>query len=359
MRQFPCRGCGASLEFSPEARSVACPYCGHAEEIPDTPEKIKEHRFSPTLAKKKAARGYGEKKRSVLCPRCAARTVVDQEVTATRCAFCGSPVAIDDALDPSLEEVIAPEAVLPFQIERRQAEDLFRHWVKRLWFAPTALTGAAALEKIAGLYRPYWTYDAHTANAYEGERGDAYYVTQTYTVMVNKTLQTRTRQVRHVRWSWVTGTFNRFFDDLLIDAGRGLSFEPTYDLAALRAFDPRYLSGFEAERYSLSLDDGWARARGLIDAALAADARRRVGGDEQRNVSLHTAYTAVSYKHVLLPVWVATYLFGGKVYRFHVNGQSGEVRGERPWSPWKIAALVLALLALAAIIAVAIAVAAR
>ncbi|HEX5228339.1 MAG TPA: hypothetical protein VFW44_11540, partial [Bryobacteraceae bacterium] len=74
------------------------------------------------------------------------------------------------------------------------------------------------------------------------------------------------------------------------------------------------------------------------------DVRRHIGGDEQRIASIQTEYSAVSFLHLLLPVWIGAYRFQAKVYQVLVNAQTGEVQGERPYSPVKIALLVAAIL---------------
>ena len=343
IRQFPCKKCGASLEFKPGASSLACPYCGHKEEIPQTKEQIQEYAFNDRLAPPKN-KGYGEAKRTAKCPRCAAQTSVDMQVESTRCAFCGTPIVIDDAASAELDNVIRPEAILPFKIEKTQAEQRFRDWVKGLWFAPNTLKNFAALEKIVGLYRPYWTFDAHTANWYEGERGDHYYETEHYTETVNGKTEHRTRQVQKTRWSHRSGSFERFFDDVLVDAGRDISWRTKFNLAELVPFNPTIMAGWNAERYTLELDPGWGKAKEEIDHELYSDACGRIGGDEQRGVSVKTAYSGICYKHILLPLFMASYQYGQETYRFQVNGQTGEVNGNRPWSFWKIFFLVAGII---------------
>lgn len=334
-KQFPCKSCGANLEFDPDAASLQCPYCGFTEEIPQTEKQIQEYAYNERLATK-SRKGYGEAKRVAKCKECQAETAVDPQTEATRCAYCDSPMVIEDKR--SLEDLIQPEAVLPFKLEKPQAERAFHDWIKGLWFAPNALKRTKALAKMHGVYRPYWTFDTHTANAYSGMRGDYY----TVTVGSGK----NRRQERRVRWTPVSGRFNRFFDDVLIDAGRGQSWADDFDLGALKPYDPRLLAGYEAETYSVPLDQGWVNARKTIDAELHSDACRRIGGDTQRGVTVTTAYNAVTYKHVLLPLYCASYRYGKKAYAFQVNGQTGKVRGERPWSFWKIFFAVLGGLAI-------------
>jgi hypothetical protein len=148
----------------------------------------------------------------------------------------------------------------------------------------------------------------------------------------------KTQRVRRIRWSRVSGRVARFFDDVLVLASRSLpkrftdALEP-WALGALTEYRPDYLSGFRAEGYTVDLDDGLAEARAIMDARILQrhpprHRRRRTAGRTQ----VETQVSDVTFKHVLLPVWLAAYRYRGKPYRFVVNGQTGKVQGERPWS---------------------------
>jgi hypothetical protein len=136
------------------------------------------------------------------------------------------------------------------------------------------------------------------------------------------------------------------FDDVLVLASHSLpkrytdALEP-WDLSALEPYAPEYLAGFRAEGYSVDLDDGFAQARDKMDATIARDVRFDIGGDRQRIHAIDTAVSDVTFKHILLPVWLAAYKYRGETYRFVVNARTGRVQGERPWSAWKIAVAVI------------------
>jgi hypothetical protein len=106
------------------------------------------------------------------------------------------------------------------------------------------------------------------------------------------------------------------------------------------------LAGFRAEAYAVSLQDGFGEARERMDRVIERDVRFDIGGDRQRIAHIDTEVSDVTFKHVLLPVWLAAYKYRGKTYRFVVNGQSGRVQGERPYSAWKIAGAVAVALIL-------------
>jgi len=165
----------------------------------------------------------------------------------------------------------------------------------------------------------------------------------------------QTVQVQKVRWNPASGRVARFFDDVLVLASRSLpkrftdALQP-WDLSALVPYAPEFLAGFRAEGYQVPLEDGFTEARGHMDAIIERDVRFDIGGDRQRVHDIQTRISDVTFKHILLPVWLAAYKYNGKTYRFVVNGQTGRVQGERPWSAIKIAIAVV----LGAIVAAAV-----
>jgi hypothetical protein len=147
----------------------------------------------------------------------------------------------------------------------------------------------------------------------------------------------------------------RFFDDVLVMASRALPDRfvaalPPWDLSRLVPYTAEYLAGFRAEAYTVEIDEGFNQARVQMDRVIERDVRFNIGGDHQRIGRIDTEVGNVTFKHVLLPIWVAAYRWRGQAYRVVINGQTGRVQGERPWSSWKIAAaVVLGLLAAGAI----------
>ncbi len=103
-----------------------------------------------------------------------------------------------------------------------------------------------------------------------------------------------------------------------------------------------------AESYQIDLVEGFDLAQRIMEEHIRAAIRRDIGGDHQRILTMQTQYDNITFKHVLLPIWLCAYLYQGRTYRFLVNGRTGEVQGERPWSLVKISLLVLALAIVAA-----------
>jgi len=291
--------------------------------------------FGPALATAGAEQAPQEIL-TVKCRSCGAECIFRSNVTADRCAFCATPLVAQ----AQSKKAIRPRAVLPFKITQTRAGARFREWVSSLWFAPNGLAREAGAGRIDGVYLPFWTFDCATSSSYSGRRGDDYQQTV-------KDSNGNTTTVTKTKWRAVSGALDKSFDDVLVLASSSLptayveALEP-WPLKELVAYDESYLSGFRAESYSLDLRGGFKAGRRIMANQISAAIKRAIGGDHQVIDELHTSYSAITFKHVLLPVWISSYRYRARVFRFLVNARTGEVQGERPWSWIKI---LLALLA--------------
>jgi DNA-directed RNA polymerase subunit RPC12/RpoP len=351
-KQFPCGRCGAKLDFLPGSNALKCPYCGFENEIEAAVAKVEELDYR-TYFEKAAEQKETHEAQRVRCEKCGAETTLPANVTSGFCPFCGANMV----LTPKSSALIRPEGLLPFKVTQAQAFADFREWIRRLWFAPGDLTRYAQSEgKLAGVYIPFWTYDSDTLTAYTGARGDYYYTTETYTAVENGRTVTRTRQVRHTRWTPASGQVSNCFDDILIIASNSLPkryadrLEP-WDLKNILPYADDYLSGFRAESYQVTLPQGFEQAKEVMAGAIHSTIAANIGGDEQRIDSTNTQYLKITFKHLLLPVWLSAYRFHDRVFRILINARTGEVQGERPYSVAKIVAAVIAAIVLIAIIA--------
>jgi DNA-directed RNA polymerase subunit RPC12/RpoP len=354
VHRFRCPGCGADLLFAPEGGNLTCPYCGRQESIEPPAGAVEERSFEQYLqlhADRVSALAEGALE--VACQTCGATVTFTPPMVAGECDFCGSPLV---AQPRSADPVLAPEGVLPFRVTQDAAADAVRQWLASLWFAPNALKKLAAHEGVGGVYIPFWTYDAYASSRYEGQRGEHYYTTEHYTERDAQGNEVqRTRQVQHTRWHPVEGTVERWFDDIIIPATKSLSperlkaLEP-WDLDELTGYEPAYLSGYKAQRYQVTLAEGFDLAKAAAAPVIESDVRADIGGDEQRVSQVATNYSAVTFKHLLLPVYVGAYRFRDKVYQVVLNGRTGEVQGERPYSFWKIFLLVLFIVVLVVVV---------
>ncbi len=347
VERFPCRACGADSRFDPDASALVCEHCGAREEVPREDREILEYDLDAALARAPRARRRSDA-REISCTSCGARVEVTAEATATRCGFCDQPVVLVED-DP---ERIAPESVVPFAVDREAARRSLRGWLGKLWFRPGDLAREAEVQRLRGVYVPAWTYDARTDSVWTAEAGYYYNETETYAVPLKHTTVTQTRQVRKIMWEPAAGRFDKLFNDWLVYGSRSLPAHLVDDLgrwrlAALAHYAPAFLAGYESERASVELREGWDSARRGMAGEIRSACASRVPGDTHRNLHVRTTYRDIRWKHLLLPLWVVAYRYRGKPYRIVVNGQSGAVDGEAPFSWGKILALVLFVLLVA------------
>ena len=346
--RFPCDTCGSDLRFDPASHQLVCDHCGNEQTIGGSRPSsgsIKEQDFRSAVANRLPDEEI-EETRVILCPNCGASTEFDSDTHAAECPFCATPVVTDTGI----HRHIKPRGLLPFALDEPSARYALTGWLGSLWFAPNGLMEYARKgRQMNGIYVPYWTFDAQTQSAYRGQRGTVYYERRTV-MRDGKRQQVR---VRKTRWTRASGRVARFFDDVLVLASNSLpkrytdGLEP-WDLSALEPYKPEYLAGFRAEGYQVEIGDGFSEARQYMDRMILRDVRYDIGGDEQRVSDVQTQITDVTFKHILLPVWLAAYKYRGRTFRFVVNGRTGRVQGERPYSKTKIAVAVVLLIIVAA-----------
>lgn len=344
-RVFPCGGCGADLVFHIGQQRMKCPYCGFEKELLlDSGARIEEQDYHAMLERLRILHDAGADieipgQSEVRCASCGGNVLFTGTLTSSECPYCGSPIQRENI--HSATQRIPVDGVLPFFVDHDRASRLLEEWVRTRWFAPNEFRRRGANGKFNGVYLPYWTFDTLTYNVYRGERGDRY----TVTVGSGNNRRTETR----VRWSSAAGQFQRFFDDVLVVASRGWphdyiqALEP-WPLGKCLPFTQQVLAGYLARTYDVHLEEGFRLGRERIDAAIEQDVRSRIGGDEQRIHKLNSRYDAVTFKHLLLPVWMLVYRYHDRPYQVFVNGATGEVQGERPYSWAKITLLVLGIL---------------
>lgn len=347
-----CSNCGANMKFAPGKLAMKCDACGTENTIQTKDESIIELDFHEYI-KKAVPKEDHQEITLITCDSCGASTRFDLNVVSAECGFCTSPLTVKNA---SKCDVLRPKSLLPFGIDQNKGFDEFTKWINGRWFAPNDLKRYATRpEKLSGMYLPYWTYDAETKSFYTGQRGIRRI--ETYTTYENGKTVTKSRTVTD--WYFASGTVNENFDDVLVVASKSLpkkyvdALEP-WDLKNLVPFDEQFLSGFKAESYQLDLEGGFSESKKIMDVKIRVKVKKDIGGDDQRITTLSTQHNNVTFKHILLPVWLSAFKYNDKVYRFMINGRTGEVQGERPYSYWKIFFFVLLCIGVVAGIVMAI-----
>lgn len=338
-KKFPCPACGAEAEWNPGKQMLVCPFCGTQSpaRIESDGSLVQESDLASALQSiPEDQRGWAAEKKTVRCQSCNAISVFDAARVAQRCDFCGSPALIEVT---DIKAPIRPSALLPFKVDQGRVREDIRRWYGSHWFSPSNLGGKALTDTLHGFYLPYWTFDAKVEAHWEAEAGHHYTVRDS---------QGRTEQ--RTRWEHASGDIDHFFDDQLIPASRGVNrkllenvapFPTTTDLVP---YDPGYLSGWVVEQYQIDLVAAAQESRTRMDESLRQMCASQIPGDTYRNLQVDSRYSALTFKHILLPVWVLSYVYGRRSYQVTVNGATGKITGQYPLSWVKIA--IVAVIAL-------------
>lgn len=339
-----CPNCGAAMQYDPATGGLLCTFCGYREQIEASVDEQGEERRAEELDlfSESNTEGYdwGVKNKVVICKSCGAESIYDELQIADVCPYCGSNQVMQASEDV---KTLAPGGVVPFRIDAKQAGSLFGKWIGGKFFCPKKAKDSAKPEAFKGVYLPYWTYDTDTQSRY----------TARYGIDHTETDKDGNRKTS-TDWHLTSGVFREPFDDVLVFGSKRYEkslmqrIEP-FDTADNKAYQPKYLEGFTAERYSVGLKDGWASAtekmKSAIESGIRKEVRNRYNADHVEQIQFDTRYDKTTYKYLLLPVWMSAFRYKDKVYRFFVNGQTGKVGGKTPASAVKVILTIAAVIA--------------
>ena len=352
LERHVCPECGGKGEWSAAKRKLVCPYCGSDFDrvAPPPLPDITEHDLDAMLAR------LGEKAstvdtsiRRVQCTHCHAILERSAETVAQSCDFCGSPELLDYE---DIEAPISPESLLPAIVSKEEAYNSLKKFLSSKWLAPNALKKRNFVDRIHGVYLPYWTFDAAAECPWTAESGTYYYVTVTDRGPDGKT---RTRRERRTRWRPASGHVSTWFDDVAIAGSHGMQgdllreLEP-FPTKGLKPYETRYVSGWDVEHYQVPLLQAARSGFGVMQESLRSMCARDVPGDTYRNLRIYPEYSGKTFKHILVPIWLVSYRFRGKVYQGAVNAVTKNTYAKFPYSAWKIAFIVLAILAVVGLV---------
>lgn len=341
-----CPQCGATMDFSPETGGLFCPYCEHSEEVAGNGENGADtaEELDFLHAEERGNCDWGAKKKTVICKSCGAQSVYDALQISDECPYCGS----NQVMEAKDVNTLAPNGVCPFQITEKKASANFKTWLKNKLFCPSAAKKSAKPEGFKGIYLPYWTFDSATHSSYTAKYGK------------DRTVTDKDGNFRTVTdWYRTAGDYSEAFDDELVcatsthDVDMLKRIEP-YRTADNKSYRPEYVAGFVSERYSIGLDAGWQKAKASLNDkikdGIEEQIKRRYNADRVSNLSFSTVYSKVTYKYLLLPLWLSSFQYKQKVYQFLVNGQTGKVGGKTPVSALRVAIAVALGIAVVALI---------
>lgn len=344
-----CKNCAAALTFAPGTKSLVCQYCGTTNEIEQPAGEFKEIEELDFFDYEHINDAEKYTVQVLKCNSCGASTSYDGNTAANSCPFCTAPLVVTGGQSAN---IIKPKSLIPFAITQQAAVEKFKSYAKNQWFAPDAfLKLTKNHDKVKGMYIPYWSFDADVYTQYIGQRGIDYVTTETYTATENGKSVVRTRQVTRTNWWPVSGAVDNTFDDVMVTASSTLPASVANDLdpwdsKGLVPYNDSYIAGFAAEMYNIELKAGFEVSKTKMWPTIERTICNDIGGDHQRITRSQSNYSNVKFKHSLLPIWISVVPYKEKMYYFLVNGQTGKVQGQQPYSAIKIALAILLVLAI-------------
>lgn len=323
---FKCPNCGGDLQFDPATQKYKCEYCVSAftqEELEQANPQAKE---SAPIREERTEAGAD----LYSCPSCGAQIVTDSATAATFCYYCHNPVVLQGRLSGEYE----PDLVIPFAVDKKTAVSSFLEYVRRKKYVPKDFFCEEQIEKISGVYFPYWLYSCGLDGEWEGT-GD-----QVSSFRSGNKILTKTK----VFEIWRRASFNvqNLSRGALNREERQLveAVQP-YQLEGAKEFSMGYLSGFQAEKRDMEKND--------VQSGFREEAGRYASQMMHAQLNGYAATRAVrenlevreeSWKYLMLPVWALTYRGrDGKVYYYAMNGQTKKVCGVLPLDKGRLTAL--------------------
>ena len=292
------------------------------------------------------------------CSSCGSEMSADPDQRSYVCPFCDSTYVAEFSREVSDRQ--RPEFVIGFALTREQAQEKFRQWIRdNSWIRPGDLVTQAIADKQQGMYLPFWSFSMLGQSTWSASIGEYWYRTETYTTTDAKgNVTTHTRQVQETEWWPLSGRHHYYYSGYLVSASRGLPQQEAqrimhFNLPALKRYEPFYLAGWLCEEYSVLRDDALQMSLQEFRRRSEQNIAAFLPGDTHRAVTVDTQFSRISSDLCLLPVYILSYRYRNKLYRFLINGQTGKCDGDKPLS-WKRILLmvggVAVLIAIAALL---------
>lgn len=330
-QNYRCRTCGGELGFDPTTQKWKCRYCDSEFTLADMEEQGKTKLHEETYEKGEQAAQYGHTQatddtgvrpqdlRVYRCKYCGAEVITDKNTAATFCVYCNNPIVLEE----QLVNGFTPKYIIPFQNTKQEAMEKYLSFIKKP-FTPKSFMSKEHVEKIRGVYIPFWLYDAKASGEVEAECENV------------KTIRSSSQITTHHDVYQVIRGGSLEFDHIPVDASSKTnndimdSIEP-YSFTELKRFEMPYLAGFMAEKYDEDDKVCYQRAKERAVNTLRTKLMERVSGyNSKREKQYRIRLDRCQAEYALLPVWLLYANFQGRQYTFAMNGQTGKLIGNIP-----------------------------
>lgn len=327
-QRFVCPKCGGQVEFDIHTQKVACLYCGFTQEIePQRAAGVSEQVLDFVLP---TARGHhwAESQHYLRCASCGAGSLWEACQSALSCPYCGSNQLIESEETANL---VDPHAIGLMEVDEHKARQLVEDWLGKGWFSPDDLISSTRKTTLRPAYYPFWTFDG--------------------TLELHWRCEVNEGDSDAPNWVARSGVEYRLFDDILISGNRAISAKEVkaispFKLKDIVEFQPQYLAGWPALTYDIPLAQATLDGREQVIREVRRSLHRRVlPGKEKRNLTTGAVnWSGMTFNYVLLPLWVGRYRYKGQDFTFWINGQTGEIGGDKPRDRLKAAAIIASIL---------------
>lgn len=344
---YKCPCCGGAIAFDSRSQKLKCPYCDTEFEL-DILEQFKQEHLEEDTSPRWDEESVSYSREtldedalvSYRCGSCGGEILAEPTMAAASCPFCGSTVIAAEKVSGALK----PDLVIPFKLDKKQAQDQLRSHVKGKILLPKLFKSESRIQEIRGIYVPFWLYDCdaradircRATRVRSWSSGD-YHYTETSHYLVSRSGE--------IGFEKVPADGSAKMDDVLMQ-----SIEP-FDYSAGVDFQTAYLAGYFADKYDQSAETCASTVNVRIQNSTVQAFMDTIHG-YATCIPEHTGITLRHGKitYALLPVWILNTVYKGKNYTFAMNGQTGKFVGNLPVDKQKTAGIAVGVLAAATLL---------
>lgn len=327
-----CPSCNANIDYNPKIKKWDCDYCGSVFTLKEL--EANEKKFDSVNTNKSVE--LKEKEKAVYdeynCNNCGAKIIADPNTAATFCVYCKNTAI----LKSRLSEQFSPSKLIAFNLTKQDAIDAFKKVGKGKFLMPKEFSDPRNIQELTGIYIPFWLYSCKMDSFIEGT-GKKISTWRVGDYMYTKTDSYNVQRNSEFTFKNIPADGSIRFDDAIMN-----SIEP-FDYKELVDFNPSFLSGFLAEKYDIGQEIAKQTSSSRAEQT-AGNIISKVSGYNTfiKNSETHNASDEV-IEYVLLPVWMVNIKYKDKFYLFAMNGQTGKMIGDIPYSKPKMFAFSIIL----------------
>ena len=362
---FRCPHCDGATAYSTDDGGLTCSFCGYHEapQVEVVGKGAQDFEFTVETVER-STNGWGQERKELVCNSCASHITLSTEMLSHTCPFCGSNAVVQTRAP---QDVLRPRFLVPFVTTTENCRQITAVWLQNSWMLPKDLQNLARSTEYTPIYIPFWTFDARTtalwrAEVYNTDANRRRHAAPNWKWERPLLLKLGNRDGN--QWDWESGTVSHLTDDMLVSGSSQISTNLLkqmrgYRLGELVPYEATFLAGLSAQAYDVDLETAWERARKLMRAHTKAACQEQASARNMRNFSMNLDFSEESWRYILLPLYLATYRYGDKVFQVIINGQTGTIAGQRPvdWQKvgWTMAGTFLPALLFALVAALLLA----